>query len=170
MNIRGIESLEFGAPGDGVAGADLTKYEDFKVSSMNFKDIKFGTENIPAENKPAYLTVNGEAEPNTMGGELYNVPLANLPALTGGTYDDTKKEYYPPEVGQDIYLTVVLTTIATKGKKTQLTFPYAKVTAWREGVLTEKELVTVRFEAVANLPVAADGTKGKTSITKEIAV
>lgn len=166
--IRGIESIAFGAPGDGVAGAVTKTYKDIKVSSMTFSDIKFGTENIPAENKPAYLTVSGEVEPNETAGELYGVPLSELPMLTGGTYDEAKKEYYPPKKGTDIYLTAVITTIATKGKKVQIIYPYAKVTAWREGTLTEKELASLHFNIVANEPVAADGTLGEYTITKEI--
>ncbi len=168
MNVRGIETIGFGAPGDGVAGASLTTYKDFKVSSVSFTDPKFSTENIPAENKPVYLTVGGDAEPSVIGGELYNVPLSALPELTGGIYNSSKKEYYPPKSAPDIYLTVKLTTVATNGKKIEITFPFAKVTAWREGTLTEKELVTVHFEAIANTPVSKSGVEGESSITKMI--
>lgn len=167
--IRGIEKIEFGTPGDGVAGTSLTAFTDFKVSSMNFKDPKYNSENIPAENKPVYITIGGDAEPSTISGELYNVPLDKLPMIAGGTYKSGAKEYYPPTSAPDIYLTVKVTTVATKGKKVEITFPYAKVTAWREGVLTEKELVTVHFEAIANIPVSASGTEGNLSITKIIA-
>ncbi len=170
MNVRGIEKLGFGTPGDGVAGTSLTEYTDFKVSSVNFSDPKYSTENIPAENKPTFLSVGGDAEPSMISGELYNVPIAQLPALSGGRYDSDKGEYYPPKSAPDIYLTVKLTMVATKGKKIEITFPFAKVTAWREGALTEKELVTVHFEAIANTPVSQTGVEGESSITKELSV
>ncbi len=166
--IRGIEKIEFGLPGDGVAGDLTEEFTKFKVSSMVFKDPKYGTENIPAENDPNFLTVGTDGEPSTVGGELYEVPINKLPMLTGGTYDSDNGGYAPPSSATDVYLTVKVTSVATRGKKMEITFPFAKITAWREGTMTANELVTLHFEAVANTPVSSEGEKGKLSITREI--
>ena len=160
FNIRGIAEVQIGLPGDGIAGADLTSFTEFKVTSGKIGGGKRQKKTIPSENNSNYLTVSEGKTPLTFGIDLYEVKGEDLPMLLGGTWDDIGKKYSDP-IGDDeaIYLTVILITEAVNGKKAKITYPYMFVAGSYEGNLANAELAAVNLDCEANTPVSALGVK-----------
>lgn len=155
-NIRGVEKIEIGLPGDGVVGTSLTEFKAVVLNSLSLDGGDSNEETIATEQDDNYLTINTGATPATSTFKLLEVIGADAVMLMGGNWDASSKTWSAPKTRPNKYLSVVITDI--EGNK--ITFPYAKVSAKFEGNITKGELLSVDVAITANTPVAADGTEG----------
>ncbi len=158
-NIRGVESINIGATGDGVVGTDLTAFKDIAVNSLNFKGAKGKTDTIPTEGNDSYLTLVSGSDSATGTFKLYGVTGEQAVMLMGGTYDADKKEWKAPKTVPSKHLSIVIKTEEVEGQSAIITIPYASVDASYAGNLTKKELLTVEVNFKADTPVSSAGVE-----------
>ena len=157
-NIRGVDKIEIGLPGDGILGASLTEFKG-DVVVLNSLSIDGGdaTEtNISTEGVDNYMTVNTGSSPANASCKLLEVTGADAVMMLGGSYDGPSKTWDAPKTKPNIYLSVVFTDL--EGNK--IIFPYAKVSAKHVGNVTKSELLSVELKITANIPVTALGVQG----------
>ncbi|WP_142783350.1 hypothetical protein [Changchengzhania lutea] len=159
-NIRGVEKIEIGLPGDGVVGATLTTFAAVVLNSLTLTGSEATEETISTEQDDSYLTVNTGANPATANFKLYEVTGDSAVMLMGGAWDDINKVWSAPKTVPNKYLSVVITTDVTEGKKTEITFAYAKVVAKFDGNITKNGLLSLDVQLTANTPVSAASVEG----------
>lgn len=169
-NIRGVEKIEIGTPGDGVVGTSLKTFLGSTVvlNSINFTGAQANEESISTEGSDTYMTLNTGSTPASLNFKLLGVEATNLVMLMGGTYDATTKEWKAPKKVPDIHLSVVLTSEAIEKKKKVISLPYAKVVARYDGTITKSALLDLDIIATANVPVTASGVEGNPYSIKTI--
>lgn len=160
-NLRGVASVEFGTPGNGVMGASLTAFTAVEVGSTNMSGAEANTETLSTEQEDAYLTLTADATPTSLTVRLFEVFGDDAVLLMGGSYSaGPPPKYSAPIAVPDIFLSFRLTTQPINGKIAKLEFPYAKVVARHEGTLTKNGLLAVEVVVTANTPVVTPaGTK-----------
>lgn len=159
-NVRGVEKLELGIPGDGVVGASLTSFTEISLDSVTVTGGKGSNEDISTYQEDVYLSVTTTTEARILEVTLYGVTGENLVLLMGGSWDATGKEWSAPANAPNIYLSAVLTSEETNGKKAVLTYAYAKIDASFDGSIGKSQLLDVKVTITANTPISAAGVKG----------
>ena len=167
-NVLGIETIEIGAPGDGIMGATLTSFTVVELNSTSFAGAEANEETLTTEQEDAYLTIGATANPNVLQFRLFEVFGDALVLLMGGTYATGKWE--APLSVPDTFLSVRLTSKPINGFKMTIEFPYAKVSARHEGSITKNNLLAVAVTATANTPVSALAVKGAPYVITKVAV
>ncbi|MEE9408270.1 MAG: hypothetical protein V3V28_09365 [Polaribacter sp.] len=153
-NIRGIDRIEFGVPGDGVMGAGtFTVFKNVKLNSTNLTDQKPTTKKIPTENHANYRTVSEGAEPLKLTISLYEVEKENAVFLAGGTYTTATKTYTAPVTPVIKHLSVRLVDV--EGNKLEI--PVAAVIGGRDGNLTKGDLLDFKIEIEAEAAITSAG-------------
>ena len=155
-NIRGVEKIEIGLPGDGVVGGSLTEFKAVVLNSLSLTGSEANEETIKTEQDDSYLSINTDSTPATSTFKLYEVTGASAVMLMGGSWDAGSKTWSAPKTAPNKYLSVVITDIA--GNK--ITFPYAKVSAKFEGNITKGELLSVDITITANTPISSTDVEG----------
>ena len=155
-NIRGVEKIEIGLPGNGVVGTNLTQFKAVVLNSLSLTGGEANEETIKTEQDDSYLSINTASTPATSTFKLYEVAGAGAVMLLGGSWDVASKTWSAPKIAPDKHLSVVITDIV--GNK--ITFPYAKVAAKFDGNITKGELLSVNVIITANTPIATSGTEG----------
>lgn len=159
-NIRGVESISIGAPGDGVVGSTLTEYTKIVVSSLSLTGKKVTRDSIPLENIANYMSVKSGSDPATVAFKLVEVSGEDLVDFAGGSWDNTTKTYSAPIEDAQIHLSVVIKTIPVNGTYAEITFPYGFTIAAHDGTITENDLLSVDFNVTADIPETALGVQG----------
>jgi len=159
-NIKGVEQIRIGLPGDGVVGTSLSGFGAVVLSSLSLTGSEANEETIATEQDDGYLTVNTGSNPATATFKLYEVTGADAVLLMGGTWDTATKTWKAPKTAPNKYLSVVILTEAVEGQRARITFPYAKVVARYDGTITKSELLSIDVSITANTPVSNDGAEG----------
>tara|TARA_B110001452_G_scaffold28410_1_gene22311 strand:- start:1386 stop:1895 length:510 start_codon:yes stop_codon:yes gene_type:complete len=152
-NIRGVEKIEIGLPGNGVVGSSLTEFKAVVLNSLSLTGSEANEETIKTEQDDSYLSINTDSTPATSTFKLYEISGESAVMLMGGTWTPAAKTWKAPKVAPNIYLSVVITDIA----KNKITFPYAKISAKFEGNITKGELLSVDMTITANTPITSNG-------------
>lgn len=158
-NILGVEQIEIGLPGDGVAGVSLTVFKDVVLNSLNLSTAKVKTKDIPSEGKDIYLTVTEGSDPTKTGFKLLGVPGESAVMLIGGAWDAPTKKFSGPKEAVGKYLTVVITSKPVKGQKAKITFPYMHCVSNWDGGISKGDLLPISIEGIANIPTTALGVE-----------
>jgi len=159
-NIKGVEVISIGLPGDGVVGTAFSFFRAVVLNSLSLTGSEATEETIGTEQDDSYLTVNTGSNPATATFKLYEVTGEDAVMLMGGEWDADTKTWKAPKTPPDKHLSVVIATDPLKGQKAKITFPYAKVVARYDGSITKSELLSIDVSITANTPVANDGTEG----------
>lgn len=166
-NYFGIESLEFGTPGDGIMGAVLTAYSDIEVGSVSIEGESSTENTIPTEANDAYVTLNADVTPMSFTARLYGVSVDDYPLFMGGATATSK--WSAPKVKPNIYLSVRLTTQALSGFKRVVEIPYGKVNARIQGTITKDGLPAIDIVVTANTPISSGQVEGAPYTVEEVA-
>jgi hypothetical protein len=168
-NVLGIESIEIGAPGDGVMGTSLTTFGAVELNSLTFSGAEANEETIASEQEDGYLTIANAANPTTVQFRLYEVFGDAAVLLMGGTYTGGSSLYDAPQSVPDTYLSVRITSRPIDGFKFQIDIPYARISARHDGNITRNGLLAVQVNATANTPVSAADVSGPPYSFRKIA-
>lgn len=157
-NIFGIESLEIGAPGDGVMGVSLSSYTDIEKGSLTLDGAESSENTIQTEGNDSYVTLNADVTPTTLNVRVYGIPVADYPMLMGGSVAGSK--WSQPASVENIFLSIRLTSKALGGKQAIIEMAYCKVVARVQGTVTSDGLPAIAINATANTPISAAQVAG----------
>tara|TARA_R110002020_G_scaffold318905_7_gene534537 strand:- start:73 stop:615 length:543 start_codon:yes stop_codon:yes gene_type:complete len=165
FNILGVDKCEFGLPGDGVMGVDLTEFTDVEVGSAVIEGSSANETTLATETNDQYLTVDDTSDPTTFNIRLWGVTPEQQVLLMGGkvgSVADGEDEgfYMAPVSKPSIYLSFKITGKENNGKRGVIKFPYAKINAREQGTITKNGLPAIDVTVTANTPVTAAGVEG----------
>ena len=170
-DLYGVSKIEIGAPGDGVMGTIFDEYLDIVKDSVSLVMPEPDTVEIYSETEQTspYKIIPKQSEGAKLEFALYGVDMSKFPDFLGGTWDDVNKKWIAPRTLTVIYKSVRITTSETdaEGNKLAVEMPYASIVAGIDGKLSSENLASLKVTCKAQVPIAADGTKGDPLVIAE---